>query len=375
MRQRRREIDLRARIERLAAVGGDFSSTRAALDRELRGALGYDVGALSTLDPATMCWTSCFVSGIDHDAGFEQIVYDHEFRHAEPNSYAELARADRPVGRLAAITDGDLRQVGRHDELLAPLDASDEMRAVLRSHGACWGTLTLYRQRPHPAFSADDEDTLAAVAPTIADLFRLTMLRAAVDARSGPDLAPGTMTVTARGEICARTVEADAWLDLIDDRDRVPSVIVALAAAASAGDGMARAALPSRNGGWITLHASGLHADTGDAEQRLAIIIEATRPVVLGDLVADAYGFTPREREVISHIVAGRANKEIAQHLGISRYTAEDHVRSIFAKTSVSSRGNLVALLQRDHYQPRSDAGHHPGPYGWYLDDSIRIAV
>lgn len=136
-----------------------------------------------------------------------------------------------------------------------------------------------------------------------------------------------------------------------------------------------RAALPSRHGRWITLHASGLRTrGTGD-ELRLAIIIEATRPIVLSDLIAEAYGLTPREREVTSLITAGLANKEIAQRLGISRYTAEDHVKSIFAKTSVTNRGSLVALLQREQYQPRSDAGHHPGRYGWYLDDSVRIAV
>ncbi|MDH4144357.1 MAG: hypothetical protein OEY23_04210 [Acidimicrobiia bacterium] len=46
----------------------------------------------------------------------------------------------------------------------------------------------------------------------------------------------------------------------------------------------------------------------------------------------------------------------------------------MFAKTAVPNGGSLVALLQHDHYQPRADAGHHPGPYGWYLDDSILLA-
>jgi len=60
--------------------------------------------------------------------------------------------------------------------------------------------------------------------------------------------------------------------------------------------------------------------------------------------------------------------------LGISTYTAEDHVKSIFSKTSVPNRGRLVALLQHQHHQTHSDAGHHPSPYGWYLDGSTRIA-
>jgi DNA-binding CsgD family transcriptional regulator len=106
----------------------------------------------------------------------------------------------------------------------------------------------------------------------------------------------------------------------------------------------------------------------------VAIIIEAARPIQLNDLVADAYGLTPREREVTVLITTGRANKEIAQCLGLSRYTVEDHIKAVFRKAAVSNRGSLVALLQNEHYQTRADAGNHPGPYGWYLDDSIRIA-
>ena len=374
MKQHVREVELRSRIERLAAGNADFSTVRAALDRELRAVVGYDVGALSTLDPATMCWTSCFVSGVGHDAGFERVVYDHEFRAHEPNSYADLARADRPVGRLSAVTDGHLQRVGRYADLLEPLDAVDEMRAVLRSHGACWGTLTLYRQRPGPAYTLGDEATLAAVAPSIADLFRLTMLRAATSATSAPLLGPGLLTVTTGGEICERTEQADAWLDQLDDRDRIPSVVTSLAIATARGEGLARASLPSRQGSWITLHASGLRAVTAGGEDRVAIIIEAARPIQLNDLVAEAYGLTPREREVTTLITTGLANKQIAHCLGVSRYTVEDHVKSVFAKTAVANRGSLVALLQNEHYQPRADTGSHPGPYGWYLDDSIRIA-
>jgi DNA-binding CsgD family transcriptional regulator len=376
MRQHRRSVDLRSRIERLAVGIEDFSTVRAALDGELRRAVDHQVAAISTLDPATMCWTSCFVSGVHHDAGFERVVYEHEFLADETNSYASLARADRPVGRLAAATDGDLRKVGRYRDLLAPIGATDEMRAVLRSHGACWGTITLYRIDPHPPFDEEDERILLDTAPAIADLFRLAMLGAAALAPSSVDHPPGLITVTATGEVRQSTAEASAWLAMLDDRQRVPAVITSLAMAATGGVGLPRAVLPTRQGRWVTLHASGLGspeaaADEGDPS--IAIIIEGTRPITLSRLVADVYGLTPREREVTSLVTAGLANKEIGRRLGISRYTAEDHVRSVLAKTSTSNRGSLVALLQGEHYQPRNEANHHPGPYGWYLDDSVRV--
>jgi DNA-binding CsgD family transcriptional regulator len=144
--------------------------------------------------------------------------------------------------------------------------------------------------------------------------------------------------------------------------------------ATARGEGLARVTLPSRHGHWITLHASGLRTAGETGEDRVAIIIEAARPIELNDLVAEAYGLTPREREVTSLITTGLANKQIAQRLGLSRFTVEDHVKSVFAKTAVANRGSLVALLQNEHYQPRAEVGSHPSPYGWYLDDSIRIA-
>src|SRR3712207_2238117 len=104
-------VDLRAGVQRLAAKGGDLTSVRVELDRLLRAAVGYDVAAISTMDPATRLWTSCFVSGVPADAGRERerIIFDIEFHGDDVNSYAAIAEADVPVGRLHAATGGAIR--------------------------------------------------------------------------------------------------------------------------------------------------------------------------------------------------------------------------------------------------------------------------
>jgi DNA-binding NarL/FixJ family response regulator len=55
-----------------------------------------------------------------------------------------------------------------------------------------------------------------------------------------------------------------------------------------------------------------------------------------------AVDFTPREHEIISAIVSGRANKEIAAKLSISEDTVKHHLSNIFDKAGVSNRLELA---------------------------------
>jgi DNA-binding NarL/FixJ family response regulator len=57
---------------------------------------------------------------------------------------------------------------------------------------------------------------------------------------------------------------------------------------------------------------------------------------------------TARELEVLNELARGLANKEIADTLKISEYTAKDHLKSILAKLRVADRTQAVtAALQR----------------------------
>jgi DNA-binding NarL/FixJ family response regulator len=58
---------------------------------------------------------------------------------------------------------------------------------------------------------------------------------------------------------------------------------------------------------------------------------------------------TPREREVLKLIVAGRANKVIAESLGISERTVKFHVTAILGKLGAENRAHAVALATERH--------------------------
>ena len=366
-------MDLLERVRQLAAAGGDLSAVRAGLDRALRLSLAYDAAAIATVDPATMLWTSCFISGMPPggEAERERILYGLEFAGGDVNSYAELANSGRLVGRLHQATGGDLSQSRRWRLLLAHFGASDEMRVMLTSRDMVWGSLTLYRRVPRPPFSDRDENIVRSALTAMADLFRLAMLRAAIQTPSSLDRPPGMIVVSPAGEVTAISEAARDWLDVIDDRDRIPSAVRSVAAAAAAGDGLAHAAFPVPDGRWVILHASPISGrDSG-----VGIIIEGAQPVRLSEVIAGAYGLTPREREITALAAQGRSTKQIASALGISPFTVQDHLKAVFGKVGVQSRAELVATLYVQHYEPRRAAGSTPSPYGWYLDDYRAVAV
>lgn len=64
---------------------------------------------------------------------------------------------------------------------------------------------------------------------------------------------------------------------------------------------------------------------------------------------ADSYALSPREREVLLHLVAGESYRAVAEHCGISLDTVRTHVRRIYEKLHVHSKSEAVALALREH--------------------------
>jgi FixJ family two-component response regulator len=73
----------------------------------------------------------------------------------------------------------------------------------------------------------------------------------------------------------------------------------------------------------------------------------------VGDRIAN---LTPREREVLTHVVAGRLNKQIAADLGIAEKTIKVHRGRMMAKMGVRTVADLVRIVTL-HADRRPDAG------------------
>ncbi|SNY60918.1 helix-turn-helix transcriptional regulator [Paractinoplanes atraurantiacus] len=70
----------------------------------------------------------------------------------------------------------------------------------------------------------------------------------------------------------------------------------------------------------------------------------AAEPAAAGDTIP---GLTAREREVLSHLVAGRTYAEIARALVLSEKTVSVHVSNMLRKTGTAGRAELAELAQR----------------------------
>lgn len=84
--------------------------------------------------------------------------------------------------------------------------------------------------------------------------------------------------------------------------------------------------------------------------RHFAVVVEPAKDGEIAPLILLAYGLTPREAQVARSALQGKANKAVASALHISENTVEDHLKSIFAKVGVGSRGELTARIFSEHY-------------------------
>ena len=67
------------------------------------------------------------------------------------------------------------------------------------------------------------------------------------------------------------------------------------------------------------------------------------------DFIAQTHNLTRRERDVMELAYEGLTNPEIAEELVISRYTVKRHMHNIFEKLDISTRMELVHLVNQEN--------------------------
>ncbi|QDP95245.1 helix-turn-helix transcriptional regulator [Microlunatus elymi] len=113
----------------------------------------------------------------------------------------------------------------------------------------------------------------------------------------------------------------------------------------------------ARSGRWIIVQASSLQGLDGSTGP-IAVTIGPAMSSQIAPIIIEAYGLTPREQDITKAVARGLSNAEIAAARHLSPLTVRDHLKAIFAKVGVSTRGELVAKLFADHYRPTI---HAPG--------------
>ena len=207
----------------------------------------------------------------------------------------------------------------------------------------------LYRERGALDFTRREVDLIASLNGACPELQRARLQQdLSSDVGEGE---PGLLLLDDQDGVEMANPAAGVWLDeLRSRRRRLPVVVSAVAQRArevASGDSGLAATARARtaSGRWITVR--GWVLQNGSAS-RTAITLEPARGPELGELLAEAYGLTARERRVSKLVAQGLPNAAIAARLYLSTYTVQDHLKAIFEKLDISNRGQLVARLFLD---------------------------
>lgn len=354
---------------------GSGDELLAQMSRRLRRVVPFDGACWFGTDPATLLAT-CPARIENIESGHCETYWQREFLVEDAILFRDLARAPRPAATLQMATDERPARSARYREFLAPQGYEDELRAVFRVGASAWGVVALLRERGRPAFDEHEVKLVASVSPAIGGALRTSALLRHPAPLEHPN-APGLLLFDRCGTLVSVNNEAERWLDevpadvvptgpLFDPSTgpSLPSAVVSVLARArsiAAGHerGPARLRLRSRTGRWLIVHASCLRGPDA-AAGTTALVIEPAQSAEIAPIIVEAYSLTPREQEITRAIARGLDSAEIAETSHLSVHTVRDHVKAIFEKVGVSSRGELVAKLFADHYaSPLHAAGPH----------------
>jgi DNA-binding CsgD family transcriptional regulator len=310
-----------------------------------------------TLDPASLLVTSHFHDGLPEIP--EQWLADEYYRE-DVNKLVDVARSAQGISTLHEATGGDPTLSPRWHQNMT-YGGDQEMIAGLRTKsGEVWGALGLYREAGQPLFGAEELEFVRTVAPSLAEGARRALLVAEAMDPEGP-VAPGLIVLSDRWEVESTTPGVERWLSELPDGDwdrgKLPSSVLSVAGRAlrtaerpdEPGE-IAVGRVLARSGNWVVLHGVCL---VGDGTRRIAVIVEAAHPARISPLLMAAYGLTEREQEVTRLVLQGNSTVEIAQQLVVSGHTVQQHLKSVFDKTGVRSRRDLVGKVFFSHYEPR----------------------
>ena len=283
-----------------------------------------------------------------------------EYATDDVNAIVDVARSAVGISTLHQATNGDPSRSPRWHANMT-FGGDQEMIAALRTRGSqLWGALGLYREPDRPLFDAEEMAFVQTIAPALADGVRRALLVGEASDPETPD-APGMVVLGDNWQPESFSPGVERWLTDLPDgawhAGRLPSSVLAVAGRAARGvrgpadpAEVAVARVLTRSGTWVVLHGVPL-AQTGPL--RVAVIVEPAHPARIAPLLMSAYGLTAREQELTRQVLQGFSTTEIAERLVISVHTVQQHLKSVFDKTGVRSRRELVTKIFLTHYEPR----------------------
>ncbi|WP_137994292.1 helix-turn-helix domain-containing protein [Streptomyces vilmorinianum] len=350
-----------------AAKATDALSMFAEASAQLRRLLPYDAAVWRVTDPVTGMMTAP-IRAENLDEGGCAVYWESELFTENVNLFRDLTQAPVPVAGLRQAT-GDLpARSTLYQDFMRPRGLQDELRAVLRVGGRPQGHISLFRAKGREAFGTAETNLISGL---ITPLARKLRSFSEPPSQPVPDAShgPGLLLFDVTGALLSANDDALAHLEDLPPGPSVPSPMglripawvqsTAMRARAIAQErdrGQARVRIRTRTGRWLVCHASCLRQADGTLGAS-AVVIEPAKTSEIVPLIVDAYELTDRETEVTQCIARGLPTGEIAEQLHLSPHTVRDHIKAVFEKVGVSSRGELVGKLFTEYYAPLTEKG------------------
>ncbi len=352
-------------VKRLCCAGLDGLALLDEVIERLQRVVPFEAYCASTLDPASGFITHALaeeMGGADEAAIFFEHLY---FEHHQ--SVRRMVDTHQSVALLSETTGGDLERSTRYVEYLRPIGHAYEMRGAFTSGGYLWGSMDLVRESGSPDFKPREANLLRRIAPHLGNGLKMAALRVQTPVEEGGTDVPGVLTLDYQGNVVQHTPAAERWLRDLEDLGpgwrewyglprALHTVFLLLRRALSPERDRDEESVPrlrarARSGRWLTLYGS-LSEATPERRAETVIIIEPTKPEELLPFSMTAYGLSPREEEIVKFVVHGLSTTRISRTLFISEHTVQNHLRSVFEKVGVRSRGELVKRLFFDNLYP-----------------------
>jgi DNA-binding CsgD family transcriptional regulator len=336
------------RIDRICGAGSDDRALRLDVLGEIRRAIGFDAYAWLLTDPETEVG-SAPLADVPCLPELPRLI---RLKYLTTLNRWTTLGAGR-VGLLWAADEGPSRSL-LWRELLAAYEVVDVASLVFRDRAGCWGFLDLWRRGQAAKFTREETTFLAGIWAPVTPALRRATARNFISSSSPdrPRLGPMVLLLSADLAVRGQTPDTEMYLRLLvpppGDRAPIPAAAYNVAAQLLAVEAGVDAHAPSArvhlsDGVWVTLRAARLGDADGDSD--IAVTIEETTPGQRVSLFARASALSPREREVLGHLVSGSDTRQLAEDLFISEHTVQDHFKSIFAKTGVRTRASLLSRV------------------------------
>lgn len=329
-----------------------FTGTSA----RLRRLVPFDAAVWRASDPVTRLTTAPVLVENLSEGGCAA-YWECELHEENVNLFNDLSRAAVPVAGLRASTGDRPRLSALYNKFMRPRGLDDELRAVLRVDGQQWGTLSLFRERGRRPFDADDAGLLGGLSRVLAQRLR-TYAQPSSAPVVGTDGGPGLLVFDREDTLVSINEGARRLVAEMPSGAAVPTrfgvdlpawlMSTVLAARASA---EARIRVRTRTGRWLICHGTCLR-DPDGRPTSTAVVLEPAPAAEVAALVIAAYELSPREADITRLIAAGLPTRDMADRLHLSPHTVRDHVKVIFDKVGVTSRGELVAKLFTEYAEP-----------------------